>query len=33
MFINYNWPVIDLVRKSVEETAAPIIRTFNIKKG
>jgi len=28
----YNWPVIDVTRKSVEETAASIIRIFDIKK-
>jgi regulator of PEP synthase PpsR (kinase-PPPase family) len=33
IFKKYNWPVIDVTRKSVEETAASIIRIFDIKKG
>ena len=32
LFSKYNWPVIDVTRKSVEETAASIIRVFDIKK-
>ena len=32
IFKKYNWPVIDVTRKSVEETAASIIRIFDIKK-
>ena len=32
LFRKYNWPVIDVTRKSVEETAASIIRIFDIKK-
>jgi regulator of PEP synthase PpsR (kinase-PPPase family) len=32
LFKKYNWPVIDVTRKSVEETAASIIRLFDIKK-
>ena len=32
LFKKYNWPVIDVTRKSVEETAASIIRVFDIKK-
>tara|TARA_B110000259_G_scaffold111077_1_gene126878 strand:+ start:8212 stop:9036 length:825 start_codon:yes stop_codon:yes gene_type:complete len=32
LFKKYNWPVIDVTRKSVEETAASIIRIFDIKK-
>ena len=32
LFKMYNWPVIDVTRKSVEETAASIIRIFDIKK-
>ena len=31
MFKKYNWPVIDVTRRSVEETAASIIRIFDIK--
>ena len=29
-FKKYNWPVIDVTRKSVEETAASIIKIFDI---
>ena len=32
LFKKYNWPVINVTRKSVEETAASIIRVFEIKK-
>jgi len=32
LFKKYNWPSIDVTRKSVEETAASIIRIFDIKK-
>ena len=32
LFRRYNWPTIDVTRKSVEETAASIIRIFDIKK-
>tara|TARA_B100000780_G_scaffold129005_1_gene90463 strand:+ start:4022 stop:4846 length:825 start_codon:yes stop_codon:yes gene_type:complete len=32
LFKIYNWPIIDVTRKSVEETAASIIRIFDIKK-
>jgi regulator of PEP synthase PpsR (kinase-PPPase family) len=32
LFKKYNWPVIDVTRKSVEETAASVIKIFNIKK-
>jgi len=32
LFKKHNWPVIDVTRKSVEETAASIIRIFDIKK-
>ena len=31
-FKKYNWPVIDVTRKSVEETAASIIKIYEIKK-
>ena len=30
LFKNYNWPIIDVTRKSVEETAASIIKTLDI---
>ena len=33
LFKKYGWPVIDVTRRSVEETAASIIRIFDIKKG
>ena len=33
LFKKYNWPFIDVTRKSVEETAASVIRIFEIKKG
>jgi len=32
LFKKYNWPTIDVTRKSVEETAASVIRIFDIKK-
>tara|TARA_B100000575_G_C23028332_1_gene592132 strand:- start:309 stop:1130 length:822 start_codon:yes stop_codon:yes gene_type:complete len=32
LFKKYNWPVIDVTRKSVEETAASILKIFEIKK-
>ena len=32
LFKRYNWPIIDVTRKSVEETAASIIKIFDIKK-
>ena len=32
MFKKYNWPVIDVTRKSVEETAASIIKIHEISK-
>jgi len=31
-FKKYNWPVVDVTRKSVEETAATAIKIFDIKK-
>ena len=31
-FKKYKWPVIDVTRKSVEETAASIIKIYEIKK-
>ena len=33
MFKKYNWPVIDVTRKSVEETAASIIKIHEIYKN
>tara|TARA_B110000444_G_C18800980_1_gene577454 strand:- start:636 stop:1463 length:828 start_codon:yes stop_codon:yes gene_type:complete len=33
IFKKYNWPIIDVTRKSVEETAASVIRIYEIKKG
>ena len=30
IFKKYNWPTIDVTRKSVEETAASIIKIFDI---
>ena len=30
IFKKYNWPIIDITRKSVEETAASIIKIFDI---
>ena len=33
LFKKYNWPLIDVTRKSVEETAATVIRIYDIKKG
>ena len=30
LFRQHNWPVIDVTRKSVEETAASIIKTLDI---
>ena len=31
-FQKYKWPVIDVSRKSVEETAASVIKIFEISK-
>ena len=33
LFKKYNWPVIDVTRKSVEETAASILKIFDIQKN
>ena len=30
LFKKFNWPIIDVTRKSVEETAASIIKTLDI---
>ena len=31
-FKKYKWPIIDVTRKSVEETAASVIKIFEIYK-
>ena len=31
-FKKYKWPIIDVTRKSVEETAASIIKIYEISK-
>jgi [pyruvate, water dikinase]-phosphate phosphotransferase / [pyruvate, water dikinase] kinase len=33
LFKKYKWPIIDVTRKSVEETAASVIRIYEIIKG
>ncbi len=33
MFKQYGWPIIDVTRRSVEETAASIIKIFEIKRN
>ena len=33
MFKQHGWPIIDVTRRSVEETAASIIKIFEIKKN
>ena len=33
LFKKYNWPTIDVTRKSVEETAASIIKILEIKRN
>ena len=33
IFKKYNWPIVDVTRKSVEETAASIIKIYEIKKN
>ena len=33
LFKKYNWPVIDVTRKSVEETAASILKIFDNQKN
>jgi regulator of PEP synthase PpsR (kinase-PPPase family) len=32
LFKKYKWPVVDVTRKSVEETAATVIKIYDIKK-
>ncbi len=29
LFVRHNWPVIDVTRRSIEETAATIIQLYN----
>ena len=31
-FKKYNWPIVDVTRKSVEETAASVIKIYEITK-
>jgi len=33
LFKKYNWPTIDVTRKSVEETSAAIVKIYEIKKN
>ncbi len=33
LFRKYNWPVVDVTRKSVEETAASVIKIYEIEKN
>ena len=33
MFKKFNWPTIDVTRRSVEETAASIVKIYEIKKN
>ena len=33
LFNKYNWPIIDVTRRSVEETAASILKIFEIQKN
>jgi regulator of PEP synthase PpsR (kinase-PPPase family) len=33
LFKKFNWPTIDVTRKSVEETAASILKIFEIQKS
>jgi|TARA_B000000532_G_scaffold241149_1_gene233076 regulator of PEP synthase PpsR (kinase-PPPase family) len=33
LFRKYNWPMIDITRKSIEETAASIVRIYDIQKN
>ena len=32
LFKKYNWPIVDVTRKSVEETAASVIKIYEIQK-
>lgn len=33
LFVRHNWPVIDVTRRSIEETAATIIQLYNQRHG
>ena len=33
LFRKYSWPTVDITRKSVEETAASVIKIHNIMHG
>ena len=33
LFNKYKWPIIDVTRRSVEETAASILKIFEINKN
>ena len=33
IFKKYNWPVIDVTRKSIEETAASVIKIYDIRRS
>ncbi len=33
LFKKYNWPMIDVTRKSIEETAASVLKIHDIKKN
>ena len=33
IFANKGWPVIDITRRSVEETASAIMNIISLKKG
>ena len=33
IFKKYNWPTIDVTRKSIEETAASIIKIYDIRRS
>jgi hypothetical protein len=33
LFTKYNWPTIDVTRKSVEESAASILKIYEIQKS
>ena len=33
LFKKYNWPMIDITRKSIEETAASVLKIYDIKKN
>ena len=33
LFKKYNWPTIDITRKSIEETAASIIKIYDIHRS